>query len=562
MSNHSSKNSFFSLLDLIDERNTFIKIVVFAVIASFLEIIQLGSAMFLIDAALTNEEIGTKFNSSFGISINQNYIFSFIALISICSGFISLGYTFYSSLKSGLIAGRINTKAYEIYVSVRKRFIVNVSLENLIQLINNESDRLSIGVINPVSQLIYRISSLIFMLPVLFIISWKATSLSLIILSILYLFFFNKIRNFLSMVNIMRTEKGEERIEISKLAAFAKRELVIFNLEQDIANNFKKINDDYFRYYSISHALGLSPRIVFESLAISFLAITFIAASILSSLQIALLGSFAVCLLRIIPGIQSVFANFTTLLGNKNCINVYVNFFDQLSSEHNQIYSVHTSSIHNIAFDNVTIDNPGDKSKKIIENFSYNLKKGHSYLIKGPSGSGKSSILDILIGFSSISAGKIFINGKPVPYSQFDVLDKISFVGQDVIIFKGSLQYNIILNEELDEDRLKLIVNLSGLDDLWKRIEKENDQELAWSDSRLSGGEKQRVAIARALYKKSEIIIFDEATNGLDEALEELLVENILNFSKESIIIFVSHNTIFKKKIKNIIDLGENNGLS
>ena len=120
----------------------------------------------------------------------------------------------------------------------------------------------------------------------------------------------------------------------------------------------------------------------------------------------------------------------------------------------------------------------------------------------------------------------------------------ISFISQDTFLIEDTIKNNILFysNEKLDEERLKFSIDFSNLNSIIKEFENGLDYEVGSHSRRISSGQRQRIAIARAIYNLKEILIFDEATNALDEKNENLIYKNILNLRGKKTVIIVSHN--------------------
>ena len=159
------------------------------------------------------------------------------------------------------------------------------------------------------------------------------------------------------------------------------------------------------------------------------------------------------------------------------------------------------------------------------------------------SGSGKTTILNILSGLLCPKSGKIFINTKKLNiFNNSKWFKKISYVSQNVNIFNDTIHKNISYNLGANKNKSNIKKTISILNGLnLKELSKRN-KKLDELGKTISGGQLQRIAIARALFKNSEIIIFDEPTRNLDFKNEKVLLNQIKLLKKDKIIIFISHN--------------------
>lgn len=193
-------------------------------------------------------------------------------------------------------------------------------------------------------------------------------------------------------------------------------------------------------------------------------------------------------------------------------------------------------------------------SRKILKDLSFKIKPKEILGIAGTSGSGKSSIINIVTKLISPTSGTIFL-GK----DKFEVIDnlafrsKIGYVTQDPSVIQGSLSENICFFEssrEKDElEKIKLYMKLAGIDNLYDRME----QDIYEAGKNYSGGQKQRIAIARELFRDPEILIFDEPTSSLDKHSTKIIEKTIKKYKGEKTIIIVSHNLEFLSICERII---------
>ncbi len=176
-------------------------------------------------------------------------------------------------------------------------------------------------------------------------------------------------------------------------------------------------------------------------------------------------------------------------------------------------------------------------TEKFIDNLNLTFEKGKRYLIIGESGSGKSTILKLILKKENFNSGEILLNN--IPYNKINkptLYSKISYVGQQVEILTGDLKENILLDKPFDEARFNSIIKLLNLDYLKDSL---ND-ELTEKVDNFSGGELQRIAIARMIYDDSEIFIFDEFTSALDKESAYIIEKELLKI-KDKTLINVSH---------------------
>ena len=177
---------------------------------------------------------------------------------------------------------------------------------------------------------------------------------------------------------------------------------------------------------------------------------------------------------------------------------------------------------------------------------------GEKVAIFGPSGAGKTTLINILSGLIHPSGGAIFIDGKQLEKKMLtDYKKNISLVPQEIYLTNETIESNISLyNNNQDYQKIKKIVEISQLASISDDLKKRNMTSVGDTGAFLSGGQKQRVAIARALFKGSKLIIFDEATNSLDEQTEYEIIRSFDEHFRKKSIILITHNP----KVLNFFD--------
>ena len=198
----------------------------------------------------------------------------------------------------------------------------------------------------------------------------------------------------------------------------------------------------------------------------------------------------------------------------------------------------------NISFKNVSFSY-SEELPLALDNVSFEIKPGSRVAFVGGSGSGKSTILKLLLGLYEPNSGTINLAGKDTAnISKAGIRDAFAYVPQDSFLFPESIRENITLESGVqDMSRLTKACADAGILDFINSIPGGFDSVLSESSENISGGQRQRIAMARAFYKNSPIILFDEATSALDPATEASILESFDNVAKGKTVIMVAHRT-------------------
>lgn len=184
-----------------------------------------------------------------------------------------------------------------------------------------------------------------------------------------------------------------------------------------------------------------------------------------------------------------------------------------------------------------------DSAVKVLHNINFSLPTKGLVLVKGISGSGKSTLLKILAGSLTVEEGSVYVNGKENKWSQQWLNANTSYMNQFPFIFDGTLQYNVFLEKEDNNQKqypqfLEKI--LSKKEDAWRT-------QLSHNGKQLSGGEKQLVTFARMILHPRPVAILDEPTANLDKGTVEIILPEILKLTKDQLVIVASHEKMFEE---------------
>ncbi|CRF47542.1 Phospholipid-lipopolysaccharide ABC transporter [Helicobacter heilmannii] len=197
--------------------------------------------------------------------------------------------------------------------------------------------------------------------------------------------------------------------------------------------------------------------------------------------------------------------------------------------------------INSIVFNDVSLAYR-DRSALVLQDISLDLHANQIVAFEGKSGSGKSSLVNLILRLYEPTSGEIRINNTPLQdLQQKSLRAQIGIVTQKVFIFSGSVAENVAYGLDIDTGRVKkcleqaqaweFVVHLGGIEATLEEF-----------GANLSGGQRQRIAIARALYKEASVLIFDEATSALDRYTEENIKQTIYSLRENRLIIIISHN--------------------
>lgn len=195
----------------------------------------------------------------------------------------------------------------------------------------------------------------------------------------------------------------------------------------------------------------------------------------------------------------------------------------------------------NITFEHVSFTYH-DASSPALEDMNFYVKKGETLGIIGPTGSGKSSLINLVPRFYDATEGKVMIDGKDVKEYGMDELRRaIAVVSQKALLFSGTIRSNLHWgNENVTDEEMQQVAKNACADEFVRGFEKGYDTLLGQGGVNLSGGQKQRLSLARALLKQPKILVLDDCTSALDATTEEKVLKNIRTNTSETTVLLVS----------------------
>jgi ABC-type multidrug transport system fused ATPase/permease subunit len=277
---------------------------------------------------------------------------------------------------------------------------------------------------------------------------------------------------------------------------------------------------------------------------------------------IKLLGLFAVAGYRIMPSINRMMIAINGLNSSRWIFPILEPLKFNAGIE-TQIQDKAINFYREIKLDGVSFAYP-DQSKLIFNNFNLSIKKGEVIGLVGPSGAGKTTLMNILLGFLKPTAGNYFIDDVVLDNEHIkDFYSKVGYVQQQVYLIDGTIAENVAFGshpKDIDYQKLETVLKKANLWDMVKALPKTYNELIGENGTKLSGGQRQRVGIARALYFDSEILFFDEATSSLDSETEKEITSAINDISDGSLtIIIIAHRMTTLEHCDRIIEINNSN---
>ena len=567
-------NIVFKALKIIDskQKRKISFLFFLSLIASFLELLGIGIILpFLTSLVSENQIISFSFmpfEKIFNPNVFDIKIF-FLVLILIV--FFSKNVYLFFQLKyqSKIIyevAENLSSKLFKIYLNLN---IIDFKLKNTSSLIRNTTTEVNTfcsGYLNSFVIILTEIILLLIIITFLLFVNFKLTLISLIFLTLISLIIYLSLKKKILFLGKLRQTNEAGRLQYLTQGFGSIKDIKLSNNEYKFLNDFNIRNQNCLKSTREYFVLSNLPRLLLEFLGIlTFLIIFYVLIGQSSDPKNVLpeAGVFFVAFFRMMPSankilvsIQSLnFAKVSIDLLEKELINSQNNISKNIITNNDDFKFEKQIEIENLYF------KYRDENKNYdLFNLNFKIKKGEILGLTGPSGSGKSTLVDLILGFYNPTQGSIKVDGKNINLSLSSWQNIIGYVPQSIFLIDDTIKENITLSDnsiKIDNQRLKNATEKSELNPFINNLDGKLETVVGERGSRISGGQLQRIGIARALYKKSKLLIFDEATNALDKKTEEAILQTIFELKKDYTSIIVSHDKDCLKKCDRVITLNQ-----
>lgn len=358
-------------------------------------------------------------------------------------------------------------------------------------------------------------------------------------------------------LGIVATSNAAKYSEIATNTSRGLKSIKAMSLEENVSSTVAKFIAkralDYFKLNSILMPFRNS---FFEFIGLLILCgLIFISFNVTQTPVEKLIIIIAI-LLKLIPMVSQFFNRLSFVYNSIASFDFIHKIKKDCGENNNSQNTQKLKSCTEIKFENV--DFQYDEQHKILDSLNVHFKKGEFWAIRGATGTGKTSLLDLIGGLNELTQGQIFYESLTQDQlSKKEITQKVGYLSQNPYIFEGTLLENITWGlDSYSETVLNHAIEVSQLKEL---VEKKTlDFQVFESGQNLSGGQKQRIALARLFMRPYEFLLLDEPTSALDYETERKFLEALCKLKNEVGVIMITHNDEFLKYIDHTIIFEEN----
>jgi len=361
----------------------------------------------------------------------------------------------------------------------------------------------------------------------------------------------------------------DEQLELSKFALQglkAIKESKVRNSEDFFTEEYSIHRKKYNKASAKSMFLKNLPRFIVESVAVilGFGALLILIVSGQSTGSIILtLSLFATSAIRLMPSMTRIQYNLAGIKHNLYSFNFIFNDLSDFSVEKKAVSDDPIKLNKSIDIDNLSFAYENTE-KNIFTDFSLNINKNSSVAFVGPTGCGKTTMVDLILGLLKPQEGSISIDGININRNLVSWQKMIGYVPQFIFLLDDTVKSNVAFgepDEHIDDKRVEECLKMAQVYDFIETLPDGINNLIGENGIRLSGGQRQRIGIARALYHNPEVLILDEATSALDHETETAFIDALNNLKGKLTIIMIAHRLTTVENCDEIITLAGCRGL-
>ena len=542
----------------------------FMVITTFIEIISIGSVLpflaFLTNPELVSSHRVTQFFVRFlGLHDLHDLLLPmtiFFCTAAFLSGFTRFTLNWAQIRLSHTIGSDFSLDAYR--KTLCQPYLVHVSRNSseVISGITVKTKAVVGGVVLPIMTIISSVIFLLAIVGILFIAQPYIALITIIGFGLIYILVIVLTKRQL-LLNGQKVSEGQTRtIKALQEGIGGIRDVLLAGTQNMHCNIYAKEDLSYRKALANIQIISVSPRYAVEVLGIILISsLAYYLATKGGSESISgaipILGLFAMAAQRVLPMLQQSYASWSSIRGGQATLSDVVDLLDQKNyffvDDVKKIQFTKEIELQNVSFE-YSLRGP-----KILSGLNLSIAKGSCIGVIGSTGSGKSTLIDVILGLLSPIDGNLVVDGISIGPENLQSWQKCIFhVPQAIYLLDATIEENIALGvpiKNIDRSRVRKVAAQAQIDEFIESLDGRYESRVGERGIMLSGGQRQRIAIARALYRGADILVLDEATSALDYETEQRVMAEINTMQKSLTTIIVAHRITTLKYCSMILQM-------
>ncbi len=541
---------------------------VLIVVSGFLELVGISLILPFINVVMnpeiimTNKYLNFVYNL-FHISDTTNFLiflaFVLIAVYILKNVYMLIVYYFqykilYNAQKN------ISLQLIKFYVNQPYSYHLNINTSEMVRIVTQDTSRCSDFLTNAFF-LLTEFVVLLLVISFLFYINKIVTLVLVVLFVCIFLCIFKVLKPRLKVFAKNNQKYHGGMIKWIQQSLGAIKDIKILQKEQFFINKYYDSSEKYTSAQKHFHFLEQFPRLLIESFVVSVILsviIYLLYGGIDATTIIIQMAVFAMAAFRLMPSMNRMQIALNALMYYKPSIDVVYRDLKNtrvsgyLKEDENEQLDMEKD----ICINKISYKYPNTE-KFIFKDVSFVIKKGKSIGFVGPTGAGKTTIVDVILGLLDPTDGSITIDNKNIHKNKNSWFSKIGYVPQFIYLTDDTIRNNILFydDENVNENKLNTVIEQAQLKDFINSLPKGLDTVVGERGIRLSGGQRQRIGIARALYKMPEVLVLDEATSALDNETEKAVMQAIEHLYGKITMLVIAHRLTTIEKCDEIYEI-------
>jgi ATP-binding cassette subfamily B protein len=484
-----------------------------------------------------------------------------LIIISVLAVALKLYYTYFFNKLSTQIIGDIQKKIFDKLLSTHYEFYIKSQQGKLVYA-GTTATQLMADVVFYTITFIYQALNSIFLFFLLLALSWKAT-LFILLLGVFYAVVVRSIMHkYINKSALIKMQESQNKNIILNELITGIKTIKVFAVQNEWKKRYGRAVDGMLNSIFRMGVSSVFPETFIKFLFYILIALTGTIFSQKSNLEIVallpVLGTFVLVVNRFFPSINVLGSSMMQVAGGMPGAKIIYELCREefpVEPDGNQYLQEFKDKIN---FENVWFKY-NNMDDYLLKDLSFSLERRKMTAIVGLSGSGKTTIINLLLKLYSVDRGAIKIDGINISdLKNKSYLSHIGYVSQETFIFNNTIKENIRFGMENSTDQMiEEAAKLANAHDFIIETSHGYDTIVGDSGIKLSGGQRQRIAIARAMLRDPEIIVLDEATSSLDNISENKIQKAINNISKHATVLVIAHRLSTVQNADKIIILGK-----
>jgi len=490
------------------------------------------------------KELGFSSEKSFIIGSGVLFI-----CVLVISGASNLGMNWYISRFVHITEARLSQFLFKKYLSKPYIFFLDRHSSEMSKNILVEVNRVIAEIIFPFLHALAKLVIMILLFTLLILVEPKIAVSVAFIISLSYICIYKLVKTRLVRIGSAHTMTIAQRYKVISEAFSGIKELKLMRRELRYFDRFVTPSNDHAKYVVQTALISETPKFILE--VVSFGLIVSVIIFLVNSGKdnsevIALVALYGLAGYRLMPSAQLIYKNATIIKFNWKALELMIR---ELNTGDDDTITIEKNSeplpfISQLKLNDISFSYPNTESS-VLKNMNLVIKPQTTVALVGITGSGKTTLIDIILGLLSPNSGNISVGDTNITEENIRKWQaNLSYVPQSIYLLDGTIEQNIaftINDHEIDTEKILLACVAAELQEFVDSLPDKLHTQVGERGVRLSGGQRQRIGIARAIYNKSKLIILDEATSALDGITEKKIIDSMHRLSKNLTVIMIAH---------------------